>query len=156
MELTIEQKKKVEQWVAEGGGLSDIQKRLSSELGINMTYMDVRFLVLDLGLKVKDKAQASKPPQPASELNGGLQTAIDDKAPQQSAAGVTVDVDRVMKPGSLVSGTVKFSDGVTASWMIDELGRLGLSASKRGYTPPTKDLQAFQMELKKVLEKQGF
>lgn len=158
MELNTEQKQKVKQWAAEGAGLSEIQKRLASELGVNMTYMDVRFLAIDLGLKIQDKATPinKTPAKNAAEADAGGPIAAAGDAFQGAASGVSVDVDRVMKPGSLVSGTVKFSDGVTATWMIDELGRLGLSASKRGYTPPQKDLQAFQVELKKVLEKQGF
>ena len=45
---------KVGEWVAQGLKLSDIQNRLVSELGVTMTYMEVRFLVDDLKLTLKD------------------------------------------------------------------------------------------------------
>ncbi len=52
MELSQEQRQDVSQWVTEGVGLSDIQKRIKSDFGITMTYIDVRFLVIDLGVDV--------------------------------------------------------------------------------------------------------
>ena len=55
MELTREQKQTIETWIKEGNGLSEIQKKITSEMGISMTYMDVRLLVIDMGLKVKEK-----------------------------------------------------------------------------------------------------
>lgn len=154
MELTPEQKKLVEGWVKEGIGLSDIQKKLAAELGIPMTYMDVRLLVLDLGLKVKDKtvtAPAKTVDQSAPGPAGGMPGAVD-----AGLSRVTVDVDRVTRPGSLASGTVRFSDGITATWMLDQFGRLALDAGKKKYTPSAEDVEAFQDELRKVLEKQGF
>ena len=54
------------------------------------------------------------------------------------AGGVAVEIDRVMKPGSLVSGTVTFTDGVSASWAIDQFGRLAIGASRKGYKPTRK------------------
>src|ERR1700743_3100343 len=60
MTLDDSQRKKVAQWIAEGMKLSEIQNRLASELGVRMTYMDVRFLVDDLKLTPKD----TEPPKP--------------------------------------------------------------------------------------------
>ena len=152
MELTPEQKQTVERWIKEGSGLSDIQKKLSAELGIAMTYMDVRLLVLDLNLAVKDKVVAPAKPidKTAPALAGGLPEAGD------GLSSVTVDVDRVTRPGSLASGTVRFSDGVSASWMLDQLGRLALDAGKKKYRPSEQDLEAFQEQLRMALEKRGF
>ena len=62
MTLNPEQTKAVSEWVAAGDNLYTIQKKLSDQLKISMTYMDVRFLVDDLNLKLKDpepKADAS-------------------------------------------------------------------------------------------------
>ena len=67
-----------------------------------------------------------------------------------------VTVDRVMKAGSLASGTVVFSDGVSASWMLDQMGRLAVQAGKPDYRPSEQDLAAFQDELRAALETQGF
>src|SRR5881227_1960736 len=56
MDLTPEQKKAVASWVAAGDGLSTLQKKLSEQFQISMTYRDVRFLVDDLNLELKDAA----------------------------------------------------------------------------------------------------
>lgn len=57
MELNDIQKQTVAEWVAEGVNLSDIQKKIKAEFDITMTYMDVRFLVIDIGAEVKDKPE---------------------------------------------------------------------------------------------------
>ncbi len=54
MDLSEEQKQTVASWVAAGANLSVIQRKLADELKISMTYMDVRFLVDDLNLRLKD------------------------------------------------------------------------------------------------------
>ena len=56
MTLTNEQKQAVASWVAAGDGLSAIQKKLSEQFQVSMTYRDVRFLVDDLNLELKDAA----------------------------------------------------------------------------------------------------
>ena len=83
MSLTPEQTQSVASWVAAGDNLSVIQKKLSDEFKISLTYRDVRFLVDDLELTLKDpapKADASdlsKAPAaaPAAEKNGSLEKA---------------------------------------------------------------------------------
>ena len=60
-ELTKEQISKVSQWVTEGSSLSVIQGKLSTELGISMTFLDVRFLVDDLNLTLQEKEEPKKP-----------------------------------------------------------------------------------------------
>ncbi|MEY3774315.1 MAG: hypothetical protein RLZZ129_1095, partial [Verrucomicrobiota bacterium] len=56
MTLTPEQKAAVASWVAAGANLSLVQKRLADEFKIALTYRDVRFLVDDLDLTLKDPA----------------------------------------------------------------------------------------------------
>ena len=46
--LSDEQKSAVAEWFAAGAGVAEIQKRISSEFGIDLTYLDVRLLVADL------------------------------------------------------------------------------------------------------------
>jgi transposase len=50
MNLDDAQRTKVTEWIAQGLKLSEIQSRLGSELGLHLTYMDVRLLVDDLKL----------------------------------------------------------------------------------------------------------
>ncbi|MCK5851050.1 MAG: hypothetical protein KAH23_09055 [Kiritimatiellae bacterium] len=154
MDITEEQKVVVGKWIEDGLGLSDIQKRLSDELGVSMTYMDVRFMVLDLGLDVQDKVVAKPVVDPVDGGDGAGDLA--GNPGDDLAGGVSIEVDRIMKPGSVVSGTVVFSDGVSASWMLDQMGRLALDAGTPDYRPSESDLAAFQQELKSALEKKGF
>ncbi|MFO7870551.1 MAG: hypothetical protein R6V03_03865 [Kiritimatiellia bacterium] len=150
MELTEQQKQSVKQWVEEGCGLSEIQRRLGDNFNVSATYMDVRFLILDMGLEIHDETERRQPTAgeeaeaPVADVGGGPQ-----------AGGVSVEVDVVTKPGSLVSGTVTFSDGVSAAWSVDQMGRLTLEARQAGYKPSAEDLQVFQRELKSALERKG-
>ena len=56
MSLTPEQKTTVATWVATGDNLSAVQKKLLEHFKITLTYRDVRFLVDDLELTLKDPA----------------------------------------------------------------------------------------------------
>jgi hypothetical protein len=56
MNLTPEQKQAVSSWVAAGDNLSVIQNKLTAQFKISLTYRDVRFLVDDLNLELKDAA----------------------------------------------------------------------------------------------------
>ena len=56
MSLSPEQKQAVSGWVAAGDNLSTVQKKLLEQFKVSLTYMDVRFLVDDLNLALKDPA----------------------------------------------------------------------------------------------------
>jgi len=163
MELTETQKQAVRDWVEQGCGLAEVQENLFREFGVSMTYMDVRFLTIDLGLEVRNKPSASPLgiDATAHEAPGGPPQDIGREAesltePTGVAGSVAVELDRVTKPGSIVSGTVTFGDGVSASWWLDQFGKLAVDAGQPGYTPSQQDLQAFQRELRKALETRGF
>jgi hypothetical protein len=189
MTLTPEQKKAVSDWIAAGDSLSTVQKKLSEEFKLSLTYRDVRFLVDDLNLDLKDatpkvdasdvtKAQVPKQPAPekkgfldkAKEKLGLAKDADDDEAIEDDGLGdeefadapaggaVRVSVDKVtLRPDAVASGTVTFSDGVTAKWMVDQYGRPGLlEVSKAGYRPSATDAQAFMQELSLALQNRGF
>jgi hypothetical protein len=154
MQLTDVQKQAIAQWVKEGSSLSDVQKRIQTDFGVAMTYLDVRFLVIDLNVQLKDKKVA---PKAAPAASAPLADPAGADALDGQAGGVSVDVDRIVKPGAVVSGTVTFSDGVVASWVIDASGRLAIDSGKRkGYRPSQRDVTDFQAQLQRVLEKQGF
>jgi hypothetical protein len=73
-----------------------------------------------------------------------------------SGGGVSVDVDAIMRPGSLVSGTVRFSDGVSLGWQLSASGQLGLIPGEDPeYRPDPEDVQSFQTQLEEVLRKKG-
>src|SRR3954471_19950038 len=135
MTLDEEKKQKVAGWIEEGLKLAEIQKKLMAEFGLNLTYMEVRLLVNDLKLMPKDQPtpQPPKPlaPEPAPEAAPvGAEEALAEPFPEESApagaGAISVSVDRVARPGALVSGNVNFSDGNAAAWHLDQLGRLGI------------------------------
>ena len=163
MELNDEQKRAIAKWVAENRSIGDIQKLLAQEYKLTMTYMDLRFLLIDLGVTVKDKEIKRAPPPDLSAPAAApeAEEAYDDAMDAFPGApggksSVSVTIDKVVKAGALVSGTVTFSDGVTATWMLDQFGRLGLEARKQGYRPSREDIQAFEVEIKRELQKRGF
>lgn len=162
--LTEKQKSTVADWVAEGATLSQVQRRLQEELGMSMTYMDARFLIIDLGLEIKEAESSRKPeeagpvgqpdvaeiPDPAAETSipePAVAPALSPDDGAKPAGSVSVEVDRITRPGSVMSGTVVFSDGVKAVWLLDQLGRLGLQTDQAEYSPSQEDVQEFQKEL---------
>lgn len=158
MTLDDAQRKKVTAWIAEGLKLSEIQNRIASELGVRMTYMDVRLLVDDLKLVPKDP-EPPKPPAPAENTLGAAPTKEPSPAVPDAPAGskgVSVSVDQLARPGAIVSGKVTFSDGKSADWYLDQTGRLGLVAQEKGYRPSQTDVQQFQTALESELAKLGF
>jgi hypothetical protein len=148
MNLDETQKKKVATWIEEGLKLAEIQKRLETEFGLRVTYLDVRLLVDDLKLKPKDPVLPPKPVAPA-------ETAIAPTATDLPVGKVAVSVDQLTRPGALVSGKVTFSDGKSAEWILDQSGRLGVVPGEKGYKPSAPDLQEFQLALQAELQKLG-
>ena len=141
MTLNDEQKTALSAWVADGADLGEIQNRLKEEFELNLTYLDTRFLLGDLGLELISEIEDT-PPAP--------------DAPTPPAGNISVTVDSLTQPGSVVSGKVTFSDGVKADWYLDQMGRLGLDPSQEGHQPSQDDIAVFQVELQNVLRQQGF
>lgn len=156
MVLNDEQKAAVGRWIKEGYGLSDIQKALSSEFGISMTYMDVRLLLLDADMAVKDKVVKKPAVEQSAEQGSGIDAAGEEDSLSPDHGSVSVDVDRITRPGAIVSGTVKFSDGKAGNWSLDQMGRLALDVGDAEYRPSEEDVGLFQQELKHALSQRGF
>jgi hypothetical protein len=74
----------------------------------------------------------------------------------EGSGGVTVEIDKVVRPGAAASGSVTFSDGKKAGWHVDQFGQLGLVPPEEGYQPTEEDLQAFQMELRNAMQRSPF
>ncbi|HEX2855632.1 MAG TPA: hypothetical protein VHO24_20525 [Opitutaceae bacterium] len=188
MTLTPDQKQAVTGWIAAGDNLSTVQKKLIEQFQITLTYRDVRFLVDDLNLELKDpapkvdttdvsKTAPAKPAaasanraspenapaaddsadSPAPDLESEV-PAGDDLEDLPAGGAVSVEVDKVtLLPGALASGTVRFSDGVTGKWVVDQYGRPGFTEiSQPGYRPSPADGQAFMQELSAQLQRRGF
>lgn len=158
--LTAEQKSKVAQWVAEGASLSEVQKRLAAEFSLSLTYMDTRFLVDDLDLALKEKpapvsADLSQPATAAPPASASSPFPQPEEA-APGASKVRVVVDKIVRPGAVVSGNVTFSDGQTADWHLDQAGRLALVTKTKGYKPSAPDVQEFQYALQDELARMGY
>ncbi len=158
MQLNDEQKTLVTQWVKEGCGLSEIQRRITDQFKINLMYMDVRFLIIELGLEIQDNRKEPAKPAPAPENPDELASDAEDisELAPPPGGGVSVEIDRLTLPGSMVSGTVVFSDGVKANWSLDQTGRLALAAKDKTYRPSAQDVQEFQMAISRELQKRGY
>ena len=160
MNLDEAQKRKVESWINEGLKLSEIQTRMDKELGVRLTYMEVRLLVDDLKLTLKDpeppKEVAPAPAKAAEPAPEAEPMEPEPMEPPPAGGQVSLAVDQITRPGAVISGKVTFSDGQKAVWYLDQNGRLGLGPEKQGYRPPAADVQQFQMLLESELSKLGF
>ena len=162
MTLNETQRQQVADWIAAGAKLSEIQNRLAAEFSLRLTYMEVRLLVDDLKLTPKDAeppkaaaplaAPAGEPPPGAPEG----ETELLPREPSPGTGGVSVTVDKIARPGAIVSGKVSFSDGQQADWYLDQTGRLGVIPKQQGYKPAPLDVQEFQVALQEELGKLGF
>jgi len=168
MSLDDAQKQKVIVWLEQGATLAGVQQRLETEFGLRLTYRDVKFLVGDLQVLPKDaepappavlSGKAAKPDAPPRDAAPDKPAAEDREppAPPPSDDGqVQVQVDKLARPGAVVSGNVTFSDGRSAAWYIDQMGRIGIAPKDKGYRPSAADMQEFQMVLEQELARQGF
>ena len=67
MVLSPEHQEIVRVWAAQGDSISDIQTKLASEFGVHLSYMDTRFLLLDLSVTLAElNAKKAESPPPAT------------------------------------------------------------------------------------------
>ncbi len=163
----------IAQKVPEGYSLSKIQDMLK-EQGVHITFMELRLLASEIEEQVWKKTEETKaaaepvkdiapaaepaeeaeafpeeePPAPAAPMQEPEPTAADQAAPAAPRGKTTVELSKIARPGTAASGTVKFGSGVTAEWVVDQFGRLGLD--KASGKPDQQDIQEFQVELQKL------
>lgn len=147
--VSAEQLNSVRQWAAQGIDLNGIQKRLAAECGVHMTYMDVRFLLLDNGIEIAVQENAAPAAPAAEEKSPSPQPAAEAPAPTDGKPIVTLD--DLQLPGALLSGKVSFPSGTHCAWQIDQMGRFGWLSQSAQPTP--EELQAFQFELTQLLSR---
>ena len=133
------------QELEKGTSLSDIQTLINEKFNQRMTYMDVRFLLLDHGIEIATAAVPveEKKPEPATEPETTPQPAADGK--------LVVTLDELTLPGTLISGKVQFDSGTKGGWQIDQMRRIAWNSLEGQPTP--EELQAFQMELTQILSR---
>ena len=148
-DLTTEQMESIKTWASEGAQLPDIQKKLTETFSLNVTYMDTRFIVLDLGVEIQSEEEPEEEKQEEEEVASPFDPA--DAGP----GGVTVEMDQITRPGMAISGTIVFSDGERAAWFIDQMGRPGLDPTTPGYQPTEMDLMEFEKQLREIMSRGG-
>ena len=125
MSLTPEQKTAVSAWVAAGDNLSAVQKKLIEQFKVSLTYRDVRFLVDDLNLELKDPApkvdtsDVSKTPPPAAKPAAAEKKSLLDKAKEKLGLGkdtpdetdVSVETDASLETDASVEAEAELADG---------------------------------------------
>ena len=162
MNLSDSQKQQITAWLEQGLKVADVQKKMSAEFGVSMTYMETRFLLDDLRLKPKDPEPPKEPvaASPIAPPSAGALVPVAAGAPASADAtplgAVKISVDALARPGTVVSGKVTFGDGQTADWYLDQMGRPGLVPAQKGYRPSQPDIMEFQELLQVELQKLGF
>lgn len=152
MNFTDEQKSAVVDWLGHGRSLSDIQQALKVDFNLTITYMELRFMVDDLEIPLSE--DTSEDPADASE---DAADAVLEPEPVLDPSGVQIDVDALVLPGALVSGSVTFSDGESLKWQLAATGQLGLiPGDNPDYRPSPEDVQSFQEQLEEVLRSKGY
>lgn len=154
------QKDEIKKYVAkllnEGVSLSDIQKQLRSEKGVNMTFLDLRLMVSEIENIDWSKQKTEEKPKEPKKVDPEKGALLDEEdefagtSDEGIAGGTTVvEVSRLTRPGTIANGSVKFASGIKANWMVDQYGRLGLD--KATGEPTAQDIKEFQTELQKML-----
>lgn len=155
--MELEVKRFMAAKIAAGVSLSEVQKLINSEFNCKLTYMEVRILASELDnidwdandpkaqemAKEKAKAEAEKKKQEEEGIDPEVESTPGD-------GSTVVELNKLVRPGTALSGTVKFASGSTADWYVDSYGRLGID-NLHGSKPTESDIIAFQEELKKKL-----
>lgn len=149
MKLSEEQITLLQEKAREGGQLNDLQKIIQNDFGKNITYMETRFLISDLGIEILTE----EPPEEPESKTGQEGEADAGMSPltEEQTGGVTVAVDEITRPGAVVNGQVRWSDGQTANWIIDQEGGLAMDSADPTYQPSQNDIEEFQLKLRQLL-----
>lgn len=146
----LEIKRFMAQKIEEGESLSNVQKLVNDTFGTRYTFMEIRILASELeGIDwgAHDPKPAAPPEEDKKEEDG---SAASPEQPEPGASQTIVEISKLVRPGTALSGTVKFRSGSTAEWYVDSYGRLGLE-NLNGEKPTEEDIRDFQVELQKQL-----
>ncbi len=137
----MEIKKFMAEQLEAGNSLSDIQQMVNEKFKKKFSYMEIRIMAADLeniDWTKNDPVPAEKKEDPAKTI------------PPGAADGNTVvEISKLMRPGAMMNGTVKFASGASATWILDRSGGLGFDDLVG--EPTEDDTKLFLEELKKLL-----
>lgn len=153
-DFSDEQIAMIQSWADEGDGLSEIQKKLDSEMEVKVTYLELRFLIDDLGVKIPEI-------QPEVEDEDETVSEDDDTDSEEEVEKVAsgddavVSISALQRPGALISGTVAFAGGESAEWWLDQMGQLGMNPKNEDFRPSEAQMISFQKELQRTVQEKG-
>jgi len=153
----------IRQLVQEGRTLSQVLDHLHREKGDTITYMDLRLLLSempDVKLPEKEFPKAlalpdTPPPAAAAQGDKGKAARPGAAAAAAGSGKLSISVDQVPAPGSVLSGYARFSSGAKAHWFLDDLGRLGLEPELGTGKPTEADMKEFSGQLRQMLQQAG-
>ena len=126
----------------EGLSLFEVQKLLSNDYAVTMTYLELRLIAADLEVDWKKQDKET----PAEEKDAPVAVAEAEAEPKAKVA-----ISKLVRPGASMSGDVEFASGAKAEWFVDSMGRLGLNPTSGSEKPTEDDLMDFQTELQQKL-----
>jgi hypothetical protein len=135
--------------------LAEIQKLIEEKFKKRMTFLDVRLMAstLDSIDWEKEAAKETAEDKAAKEAEEDEKTLEEGDAPVEGEGKCLVELSKLVKPGSVAHGSVKFPSGASGNWMLDQSGRLGMEKTEG--EPTEDDLKAFQTELQNMFSQQG-
>ncbi|MEX2580553.1 MAG: hypothetical protein WD342_15955 [Verrucomicrobiales bacterium] len=171
--LSDDQIAAIKTWAEEGDALADIQRKMNSEMELKATYLETRFLLEDLGIELKpdpvpepeevesepeidqDEAEAVQADAAQGDPSRGDPSRGDPSRGEGAGHAATVTIDKIQRPGALVSGKVTFAGGKSSAWWLDQMGRLGMEPEEEGFQPTEDQMLAFQKELQVAIQQSG-
>ena len=140
--------------IKEDISLSEIQKLIEKKFKKRMTFLDVRLMAstLDSIDWEKEAAKETAADEAEKEAAESEETPEESTAADEVSGGkCVVELSKLVKPGAVAHGSVKFPSGASGSWILDQMGRLGMEKSEG--EPTEDDLKAFQTELQNMFSK---
>lgn len=142
----LEIKKIVAKHLNEGQTLNDIHKILSDEHSVKMTFMELRLLsseIEDMDWSQFDPKKEEPEEDENSEVN---------EVSGEVQSGTQIEMNKVQRPGAMMSGSVVFLSGVKGEWVIDQYGSLDLGLEDENQQPTEEDMEDFQITLRQKLQ----
>lgn len=154
--LTEEQIETIRSWAEAGDGLSEIQQKLQSDMEQKITYLETRFLLEDLKIELLPEPEPEPEPEEEDVAEDSGDSQEDEASEGQVGdAEASVRIDKVVRPGALVSGRVQFAGGKSTAWWLDQMGQLGMEPFEDGFKPNEEQLMSFQKGLQAAIQKSG-
>ncbi len=157
-----ELKRIISDYLHKGVGLSEIQDKLKAEHSEQITFLELRLLASELENVDWKKVSGETDKEPEKPKKKTVAKDIEEDAdmeeeeeeeissgPGDWEQGTVVEISKIARPGAALSGSVKFSSGAKADWVLDQFGRLMFENAKG--KPTQKDLKEFQAELQRKL-----